>query len=714
MEYYHYEPLPGPTSIRLIKFKPSEESDGCNITCSLIVADTSDPPEYIALSYAWGDASNTVPISIDGKVFHVTQSLKGALELFSTTAALLWADALCINQQDILEKNQQVNMMATIYHKAGNVTVWLGPDEHNDAVAIIECIKTLIEGCGRILNAGGQFGHVDEETGDLLWQLENGQNYVSALPKAIVDPDEEEKARLERFFRLPWFSRTWTVQEVGLASHAAVVWGGLAIEWNPIGLTVMFLKRHCKALLVKLGLTTEIERVFHIYTTFSPFVPMATFFHVISNVRQLNATDPRDKVFALLSHPTAHTISIPRITLNWEGFRPALPMALTLLPSIRDQWAVKTLAEGRATWVTPSSEPSELPPTLLKADYSKTAEEIYRDLALDHIDRTKSLEILTAVQHDPESTINLFTPSWVPRWDYFIDTPILGLLTSNHFASANKDVIVTPRPNIENGLTVRGTLVTRIVNHSDLLEYSSFDLSLPATIVGPDSHFVQGLWDTNPIAKTWLLNLQDQDPESSPLLPTFTVETENGASLLYRTTASNVYNAYVRTWVAGKYMAEIDGFDLKADSAVYWERLFWGSEGKPETCLSRFMSYQSDRKEWSRKSREDKLRWQRYRDSAALVCRKRKFFFTKKNFFGLGPGALQPGDFVAVLLGADVPFVVREVLDVEEESEEVRMSENKPVPMDRKFRLIGECYVDGMMQGQATRGLEFSRNITLI
>lgn len=72
-------------------------------------------------------------------------------------------------------------------------------------------------------------------------------------------------------------------------------------------------------------------------------------------------------------------------------------------------------------------------------------------MALDLIDRTKSLEILTAVQHDPDNITNLFTPSWVPRWDYFVNTPILGLYNSKHFASCSKGAIVTPPlPNVKN------------------------------------------------------------------------------------------------------------------------------------------------------------------------------------------------------------------------------------------------------------------------
>ncbi|KAL5381414.1 hypothetical protein DPSP01_007128 [Paraphaeosphaeria sporulosa] len=198
MEPYKYEPLPSPTSIRRLKFNPDESGDQ-PLTCHIVIVDTKDPPSYIALSYVWGVPSKTVPITINGKAINVTQSLNGALQIFRTTPALLWADALCINQQDIPEKIQQVNLMSAIYRKAANVTVWLGPDEHEDARDLFEDIKCLVEGCGMIVTVGGQFKFFDENTGDLHWKLENGQDCVSALPKAIVAPDETETARLVRF-----------------------------------------------------------------------------------------------------------------------------------------------------------------------------------------------------------------------------------------------------------------------------------------------------------------------------------------------------------------------------------------------------------------------------------------------------------------------------------------------------------------------------------
>jgi hypothetical protein len=39
---------------------------------------------------------------------------------------VIWIDALCINQDDFLERNQQVTMMGRIYSSCREVIMWLG------------------------------------------------------------------------------------------------------------------------------------------------------------------------------------------------------------------------------------------------------------------------------------------------------------------------------------------------------------------------------------------------------------------------------------------------------------------------------------------------------------------------------------------------------------------------------------------------------------
>ena len=52
---------------------------------------------------------------------------------------------------------------------------------------------------------------------------------------------------------------------------------------------------------------------------------------------------------------------------------------------------------------------------------------------------------------------------------------------------------------------------------------------------------------------------------------------------------------------------------------------------------------------------------------------------------GLGPRLTKPGDLVCVLLGSQVPFILRAVGDW--------------------YVLVGECYCHGVMGGKAVRGL---------
>jgi hypothetical protein len=60
-----------------------------------------------------------------------SQRSKGERERYldpkSNTLGHFWVDALCIDQNNIPEKNSQVSKMKEIYEGAKKIVVWLGP-----------------------------------------------------------------------------------------------------------------------------------------------------------------------------------------------------------------------------------------------------------------------------------------------------------------------------------------------------------------------------------------------------------------------------------------------------------------------------------------------------------------------------------------------------------------------------------------------------------
>jgi len=86
-------------------------------------------PEYVALSYVWGDASKTLPYVIDSEEFRIIENLHSALRRLKAKAQtdsaplVIWADALYINQFLIEEKNQQVRLMEKMYSSCRYVLV---------------------------------------------------------------------------------------------------------------------------------------------------------------------------------------------------------------------------------------------------------------------------------------------------------------------------------------------------------------------------------------------------------------------------------------------------------------------------------------------------------------------------------------------------------------------------------------------------------------
>lgn len=77
---------------------------------------------YEALSYEWGDSQADECILLDGYEFAVRESLLNALRrLRRHEERILWIDAVCIDQSNVLERNRQVGQMGGVYGLARKV-----------------------------------------------------------------------------------------------------------------------------------------------------------------------------------------------------------------------------------------------------------------------------------------------------------------------------------------------------------------------------------------------------------------------------------------------------------------------------------------------------------------------------------------------------------------------------------------------------------------
>jgi hypothetical protein len=60
----------------------------------------------------------------------------------------VWVDAICINQKDEKEKNQQVRAMSEVYSQAVEVSAWLGPQRLPNWMQWREDVTTTVESDG--------------------------------------------------------------------------------------------------------------------------------------------------------------------------------------------------------------------------------------------------------------------------------------------------------------------------------------------------------------------------------------------------------------------------------------------------------------------------------------------------------------------------------------------------------------------------------------
>ena len=146
-EQYSYSGLPKNSdsdTIRVIEILPGSGTD--LVVCNIKHVQLTSNPHFEALSYDWGDPTPNRYVVCHGRPLPVTTSLYPALHRLrdKSAARTLWADAICINQQDIDERNQKVRLMRQIYEKAERVTIWLGEEADKSQLGLA-LVPKLIE-----------------------------------------------------------------------------------------------------------------------------------------------------------------------------------------------------------------------------------------------------------------------------------------------------------------------------------------------------------------------------------------------------------------------------------------------------------------------------------------------------------------------------------------------------------------------------------------
>lgn len=370
-----YYPLDDSSNeIRLLELLPGGNSPltdaSQRVRCRLAHVSQDHDPEYTALSYVWGDKVDTAPVEIEylpsgfaedaskkptgfKKLYRrivpkppkerkdepiistvqVTTNLEAALRHIrkDSESVLLWVDAICIDQNNNQEKNVQVGRMGSIFEKAAETIVWLGPAA-DDSDLLLDIFEEILPDA---LNVTNQHRPIASEVSRALQTLETSDDPIESsehdvhtyewLVERLVGRIPGKRAipaqAAAKLFQREWWSRVWVVQEFILSKNTSITCGTKRFSFDKFkvllnicfGMVKGYLKRSVSFrnltrwelsfadthLLMPLFAWSE---MFY-YKTHEQRVARSTLFENLYRTTMeisMRATDPRDYVFALL------------------------------------------------------------------------------------------------------------------------------------------------------------------------------------------------------------------------------------------------------------------------------------------------------------------------------------------------------------------------------------------------------------------------------
>ncbi|KAL7627737.1 hypothetical protein AAE478_001932 [Parahypoxylon ruwenzoriense] len=642
---FKHTPLLSKTSIRLLTILPDS---GRPIRCSVSVAELQREITYDCLSYTWGDPlyrglslpgdrnddrysnQNLFPESIEcnGKSSPVGQNLFDALlrlrsSGYGNANCPIWIDAICIDQGNIPEKNDQVAMMGHIYESARSVIIWLGPDDvYTDAA--IDVMNRL---------ASVPEAHTRARFTDLM-----GDD-VSEQLKINPAISRQEWLCYAASLQRHWFTRIWVVQEACLAKQITVFFGSKEVSWSSL--------MACARLLEKTNLANLLADL------------------IIREQNALtNKTTPFDKsilssgvnnqyIYTVLKGETKARITLEKILSYSRYFNAG---------DERDHvFGIKGIWEKTNDVTTTMQE-------YMKPEYDMRMklDLVFTNATYASICETGDLNIFRLVEHVPHWSQRLETlPSWVPDYRQkpqlqpIATRPGQGQNKKRWDASAELTWELPPFSKGQKHLIVRGFQI-------DIVDEA-----------GPSM-----LETMEQFAILDLLNILFHYP-----------------SLTYPD-GSNYFDSFWRTLIKDTFR------DISADNEareafhclilkLYWELKFISQLATNPVnhgvipSLDRIQELKSiyDQDDNSpERIRLDDI-YDDFEKPFKEAFSHRRFFRTRHKYFGITAESLRTSDSVWILAGADAPYVLRHAGDT-----------------DNSWRIVGEAYVHGMMNGEALKG----------
>ncbi|TEY70248.1 hypothetical protein BOTCAL_0108g00030 [Botryotinia calthae] len=309
----------------------------------------------------------------------------------------------------------------------------------------------------------------------------------------------------------------------------------------------------------------------------------------------------------------------------------------------------------------------------IEVNYNATIKEVYTDATTRILNQGTSLSLLNAAgigryRNDKHTVINLDLPSWVPDFSHFPDSSLL----------------VTPARSVDYKMLEACKATKSLIN----INFTN-PKRVSMKVLGRSVSHVTSIYPSRPTV-VYNNNVSEFQVDLKKRQDWF-LETMSNASRLDPYPSGIPWRqAYSRTLINNKLPIRIHGVPLEPP---YWEHLEVFLEVSENILGADAHEIRKIEKAGGFIEGFDEETVEKTRKFASGVSFRGRMFETDSGYLGMGQEGMKVGDEVCLFYGGQTPYIIREVTDYQNKG----LSE----PLRHEYVLVGDCYVDGWMDGEA-------------